>query len=52
MIPRFPLVALPGLKFNHQAILYQILTILIALEVKRGLHASGTNHSSSTISYN
>jgi hypothetical protein len=55
MILRFFLVTPPGLKFKHHtihSILYQILTILIPLEVKRVLHASGINHSSSTVSYN
>jgi hypothetical protein len=55
MILHFPLVALPGFKFKQNfihTILYQILIILIPLEVKMVLHVSGTNHSSSTVSYN
>jgi hypothetical protein len=52
MILCVSLVASSGLKFKHQSILYQILTILIPLEVRRGLHASETNHSYSNVSYN
>jgi hypothetical protein len=52
MILHFPLVAPPGLKFKSSIHSFQFLTILIPLEVKRILYVSGTNHSSSTVSYN
>jgi hypothetical protein len=42
----------PVSNLNHHSIHYQILTILILLEVERVIRASRTNHLSSTVSYN
>jgi hypothetical protein len=55
MILPFHLVAPPDLKFKSSfipSIAYQILNILIPLRYKGVLHASETNHSYFTVSYN
>jgi hypothetical protein len=54
IILRFPLVAPPGPKIKQQQFIPFSIKFepFISIKIKRVLHVSGTNHSSSTVSYN